>query len=90
MPDPGPFGIDGPEYTDRDREMFVLGFEYRQIQEYVRRYPNGPVLFCVHEGNADRVRRECEWALIRCEVQPVPEFSEPGWVRVVLYPRANP
>ena len=31
-PTAGPSGIDGPEYSDRDREMFALGCEFCDVK----------------------------------------------------------
>lgn len=61
--DPGPFGIDTPDFSDRDREMFVLGYEYaevsRDLREIGRRIAGKStlreVLFTIHEANAGRL-----------------------------------
>jgi hypothetical protein len=78
-----PFLIDGDGYSDRDREMFVLGFEFATVREELRPGHNPPPM-TIHRDNETRIRvmfgrsgRRCtftpineEW--VRMEVEPVP------------------
>ena len=52
--DPGPLGIDVPEMSDRDREMFVLGFEYAQVGRMIGEGARHSTL--VHVENMARLR----------------------------------
>lgn len=54
-----PMLIDGEAYSDRDRQMFVAGFEYHQIADYLERYPGLPLRRPVHSENEDRIRLLC-------------------------------
>lgn len=57
--DPGPFGIDTPGYSDRDREMFVLGYEFAEVSRDIRQVKARDIPACrilssdrtIHEAN---------------------------------------
>lgn len=83
-PDPGPFLIDGPEYSDRDREMFVLGFEYAQVLRDIAAKPGGEVVRMVHAGNVGRIVAACESARVDCRFATT---EEEGWWRISMGPR---
>ena len=53
--DPGPFGINVPEMSERDREMFVLGYEFARVCGHIERREAGPIR--MHPANMERVRR---------------------------------
>lgn len=54
-----PFVIDGDGYNDRDRSMFVAGYEFCQIRTHLEMHPNDPLSKPVHSENADRLRVLC-------------------------------
>jgi hypothetical protein len=59
-PDPGPFGIDADEYTDRDRTMFVLGYEWAGLEGDLRASLSGgpgPLCRTIHAENWTRAWR---------------------------------
>lgn len=55
-----PFIIDGDAYSDRDRAMFVAGYEFCQIRNFLEVNPPGTELSKpIHNENVDRVRVLC-------------------------------
>ena len=68
-----PFIIDGEGYTDRDRAMFVAGYEFCQIRSLLHDMPEGGINRPIHSENVDRVRVLCGRFGRRCEIEAVDE-----------------
>lgn len=49
------FWIDTPAYSDRDRQMFVAGYEFCRIAEFLENDPN-PFVMAMSRENESRVR----------------------------------
>lgn len=54
-----PFIIDGEGYTDRDREMFVAGYEFAEVMSAILRHRGEFACWPVHVENEDRIRAAC-------------------------------
>lgn len=54
-----PFVIDGEGYSDRDRAMFVLGYEFCQLHVFLEENPGEGISKPVHLENEDRIRVLC-------------------------------
>lgn len=63
-----PFWIDIDAYTDRDRLMFVCGFEFQQV--YTAALKDGRVERPVHRENESRIRMMCGKFGWQCEIVP--------------------
>jgi hypothetical protein len=66
-----PFVIDGDAYSDRDRAMFVAGYEFCQIRTFLEVNPGEPLAKPVHPENADRLRVLCGRFGRICEIEPI-------------------
>jgi hypothetical protein len=75
-PSGDPFGIDGPEYSDRDREMFVLGYEFHGVC----RHAGGVSSHTIHAANRFRV----ESALAAAGVDFRTVDLGDGWCRIKI------
>jgi hypothetical protein len=63
-----PFWIDTDAYTDRDREMFVSGFEFNMIYQSLQDGWHGTRP--IHRENESRIRMLCGRLKIPCEITP--------------------
>jgi len=63
-----PFWIDTDGYTDRDREMFCCGYEFRQIHSQA--VLGLEVKRPIHRDNESRVRMMCGKLGRKCEITP--------------------
>lgn len=54
-----PFVIDGDGYSDRDRAMFVAGYEFCQVATMLADHPGEPISRPIHSENEDRIRVLC-------------------------------
>jgi hypothetical protein len=66
-----PFVIDGDGYTDRDRQMFVAGYEFCQLHEFLEANPGVGLHKPVHRENEDRIRVLCRRLGRKCSLMPV-------------------
>lgn len=73
--DPGPFGIDGPEFSDRDREMFCLGYDFATVKRRVSAGYSGG--FTVRQADVPRLTAAIEEMGHDVEVYAMPD----GWAR---------
>lgn len=73
---PGPFGIDTPDYSDRDREMFVLGYEFAEACRRLRDVATATV----HRANVGRILAHLGASRYRLE-STVTDLAE-GWCRI--------
>lgn len=80
--DPGPFLIDGPEYSDRDREMFVLGYEFCHVVRAARSVRDRDSRMTIHVANSGRARMACDAAARDCRVELLD--GEGGWCELVI------
>jgi hypothetical protein len=78
-----PFWIDTDGYTDRDREMFVCGYEFRQVYQKLKAKKRGLLDIPVHTENASRFRMMCGKLGLRCEIKPVSGNDEWCEMRVI-------
>lgn len=62
-----PFWIDTDSYTDRDRHMFVAGFEFATILRHIEEV-DGPLETVIHRENESRVRMACGRFGRKCEI----------------------
>lgn len=53
-----PFWIDTGAYSDRDREMFVCGYEFAELLRHIR-HDAGELKTTVHRENESRIRLAC-------------------------------
>jgi hypothetical protein len=76
-----PFVIDGDAYSDRDREMFVLGFEFALIYERLRGLEPGETMTgTVHRENEDRIRVLCGRSGRDCTLEAI----DGTWARLAI------
>ncbi len=63
-----PFWIDTDGYSDRDRLMFVAGFEFAKIVRVLEREEpyDGPI----HRENESRIRLLCSKFGRTCQIEP--------------------
>lgn len=63
-----PFWIDTDGYTDRDREMFVAGYEFSLI---VRKLceDDAPFTQPIHRENESRIRMACAKFERKCDIE---------------------
>lgn len=66
-----PFYIDTDGYTDRDREMFVCGFEFNSIYQSIQRKDDWHQP--IHTENASRVRMMCGKLGVPVKLTPICE-----------------
>lgn len=66
-----PFVIDGEGYSDRDRSMFVAGYEFCQIRTFLGANPGEPLSRPIHSENADRVRVLCNRFGRVCKIERI-------------------
>lgn len=78
-----PFVFDGEGYSNRDRLMFVSGYEFALIHLALEMGdPEGTVDKSMPRENEDRVRVLCARYGRTCEFYPIDET----WARVVIPP----
>ena len=84
-----PFWIDTDAYTDRDRDMFVAGYEFAAVLRAIRETP-GEYRTTIHRENESRVRMACARFGRRCEISPCePEHDPDGtWSYLAIAPTA--
>jgi len=64
-----PFVIDGEAYTDRDRAMFVAGYEFCQIRIFLEDRQDDPICRPIHSENTDRLRVLCNRFQRQCTIR---------------------
>ena len=69
-----PYWIDGPAYSDRDRDMFVNGAEFQMIYEIVKRQKwwEGNI----HKDNESRIKMMCGKLNLKCEITSIDGYDE--------------
>jgi len=76
-----PFIIDGPGYSDRDRQMFVAGVELCQVYHLL---DSGlGIDRPVHKENEDRLRVLCSRQGRVCRLDPIDET----WMQLIVEPQ---
>lgn len=75
-----PFWIDTDGYSDRDRAMFVAGYEFATVVDALEcNYPfSGPI----HSENESRVRMACAQYKRRYAITPT---NCEGWSNLVIW-----
>jgi hypothetical protein len=66
-----PFVIDGEGYSDRDRAMFVAGYEFCQLHVFLEENPEDGISKPVHAENEDRIRVLCGRLERACSVSRI-------------------
>lgn len=80
-----PFWIDTDAYTDRDRHLFVCGYEFHQLLHCIRN-PGTGRLFTFHRENESRVRMACGRFGRECVIRHPPAALDPAgtWAFLTL------
>lgn len=75
-----PFWIDTDGYTDRDRDMFVAGFEFQMVYRLIQDgcYGSRPI----HRENESRIRMMCGRMGIKCTITQIEGFDE--WSQLTI------
>ena len=76
-----PFWIDTDAYTDRDREMFVCGYEFHSIYNNLR--DGLPVSQPIHRENESRVRMMCGKLGVHCTITQDDKYGDWSHLEVV-------
>ncbi len=71
-----PFWIDTDAYTDRDRHMFVYGFEFSTITNHIR-FNDDELSTTIHRENESRVRLACGRFGRQCTIEPCEAKHDP-------------
>lgn len=77
-----PFVIDGDGYSDRDRALFVAGYEFCQLHVFLEENPQEGLDKPIHCENEDRVRVLCGRLGRTHAISPIDET----WCRLVVGP----
>lgn len=73
-----PFWIDTDAYTDRDRLMFVAGYEFHLVLRHIRT-DSGTLSTTIHRENESRIRMACGRFERVCKIDPCePEHDPDG------------
>lgn len=80
------FNIDGPSYDDRDREMFVCGYEFAQVYNHIMKDP-GKLQIPIHRDNESRIKIMCGKFKRRCTITPCSAEHDPDgtWSDLVIH-----
>lgn len=85
-----PFWIDTDAYTDRDRQMFVCGYEFATIMHHARNSPE-PFRSTIHRENESRLRMMCARFGWSCEIEACEAEHDPDgtWSYFEMTPRGE-
>ncbi len=78
-----PFWIDTAGYTDRDREMFVCGYEFCAILGHITTHAEGLTVL-IHRENESRLRMLCGRFKRTCNIEQCSEEHDPDGTWSVL------
>lgn len=80
------FHIDTEGYTDRDREMFICGYEFATIYETMKKKSSEEVGMMIHRDNESRVRMMAGKMGRIAEIVPCNTIQDPDgtWSYLVI------
>lgn len=83
-----PFWIDTEAYADRDRAMFVAGYEFSTVLRLIRTEDEETQL-TVHRENESRIRMACARFGRTCEMtHPTPDLDhQQTWTFLTIFKR---
>jgi hypothetical protein len=85
-----PFWIDTPAYTQRDQEMFVVGYEFCEVLAHIRHFPEA-CSKTIHRENESRIRMACGKFGRQCSIEScAPEHDPDGtWSYLTIMEKAQ-
>jgi hypothetical protein len=72
-----PFWIDTDAYSDRDRAMFVAGYEFAIVLAHIERDAD-EFSTTIHRENESRIRMACGRFGRRCEIEQCSDEHDPA------------